>query len=172
MKKILFSEKHGMFQAVLNGDKTMTRRIKASDKPRYNVGDVVYIAEPYDDGCMGSYIYKYGHKHKKELTELYGWKNKLFMPEKAARFFIRITEVRVERLQDISYIDCLREGIEKLFLETPDIYCPNIKYCYYGSEYFNSAQEAFADLINKINGEYTWEMNPCVFVYEFELTKI
>ena len=82
---------------------------------------------------------------------------------------IRITGVRVERLQDISDEDCLREGI----LED----CPGVQYSfpteigYCGQYPFGSPRDAFAALIDRISGKGTWEKNPWVFVYEFELVK-
>lgn len=78
---------------------------------------------------------------------------------------IRITDVRVERLQDISDEDCLREGVQFL---------PEINRYYFecaGCEgfYFDTPREAFASLIDKVSGYGTWQRNPWVFVYEFEL---
>jgi hypothetical protein len=96
------------------------------------------------------------------------WKNKLFMPEKYARYFIEITGVRAERLQDISDEDCMKEGIREerfvnfpyeTFYVIPDMSCP----------LSNTPREAYADLIDKIGGEGTWESNPFVWVYDFKL---
>ena len=90
----------------------------------------------------------------------------MFVKPKLMPHRIRITNIRVERLQDISDEDCMREGI----LED----CPNVQYSfpteigYCGQYPFNTPREAFAALIDKISGKGTWEMNPFVFVYEFE----
>lgn len=79
---------------------------------------------------------------------------------------IRITDVRCERLQDISDSECLREGvqyieeIEKYYLERTDRE---------EGFYFDSPREAFASLIDKVSGKGTWENNPWIIVYEFEL---
>lgn len=154
---------------------------------RYKVGETVYLKEPYHkiDMYIGEnvdddlYYYKYGNcdwltdseksKVDAEISKLKGWKNKMFMPESAARYFIKITSVRVERLQDISDEDCLKEGIYKL---------PNLEPCtFYGiSQNGTDAclgvnpREAYADLINSIDGKGTWERNPYVWVYDFELS--
>lgn len=143
-------------------------------KPRYKVGDIVYLKEPY--ALVGGYfehelptvVYKYGGNpaNYKDVK----WKNKLFMPESAARYFIKITAVRAERLQDISEEDCLLEGIERLSYD-PD--CLELGNVYYapGIDSFWTAQEAYAALIDKINGASTWESNPRVYVYDYELTE-
>lgn len=81
---------------------------------------------------------------------------------------VRITGVHVERLQDISDEDCLREGVR---------YLPEINKYYFERTdkdqgfYFNSPREDFAALIDKVSGRGTWDMNPYVVVYEFELVK-
>ena len=82
---------------------------------------------------------------------------------------IRITNIRVERLQDISEADCLKEGIwcdDNVGLE-------GTTYWYHGlaNSSFRTAKEAYAALIDKISGKGTWEGNPWVFVYDFELIK-
>lgn len=80
---------------------------------------------------------------------------------------IRITNVRVERLQDISDEDCLREGIEEHLKGVQYGFTSNIGYV--GQYPFTTPREAFALLIDKISGKGTWESNPWVFVYEFKL---
>lgn len=83
---------------------------------------------------------------------------------------IEITDIKVERLQDISDEDCLREGIMKgEFMNTWDTF--------YYDEWgdvpnhitFKTAREAFAALIDKVSGKGTWNSSPWVFVYEFKL---
>lgn len=75
--------------------------------------------------------------------------NKLFVKPELMPHKIRIVNWKVERLQDISNEDCMKEGIL-----TDDI---------------SMYRRIFASLIDKINGKGTWERNPYVFVYEFEL---
>ena len=151
--------------------------------PRYKVGETVYLKEPYHvfDEENNLCLYKYPPKEDwmtdKEfsdivhsLSELKGWHNKLFMPEKYARYFIKITNVRAERLQDISEEDCIREGITSYLLDPSKAYTHIKEYGikdYMGG--FNTPQEAYAALINKINGKDTWDNNPWVWVYDYEL---
>ena len=80
---------------------------------------------------------------------------------------IQITDVRVERLQDISDEDCLKEGIRKVVNEN------NIDVQYYVGHdaCFETPREAFAHLIDKVSGKGTWNSNPYVWVYDFGLMK-
>lgn len=85
--------------------------------------------------------------------------------------WIRITKVRIQRLQDISDNDCIKEGI---FEDSgDDKFPPSIFYDFEGNkdDGFDTPREAYAALIDKINGKGTWESNPYVWVYEFELVK-
>lgn len=80
---------------------------------------------------------------------------------------IRITNIRIERLQDISEEDCLKEGI----LRGYDVGSDSTTYWYHGlaNSSFRTPQEAYASLIDRISGKGTWESNPYVFVYDFDL---
>lgn len=97
-------------------------------------------------------------------------KNKLFMPEKYARYFIEITAVRAERLQDITEEDCIKEGIEYSPEAVPIGYPFGAVFPYNnGFHNYTTAKEAYAALINNISGKGTWERNPFVWVYDFRL---
>ena len=86
---------------------------------------------------------------------------------------IRITKVRIQRLQDISDEDCLKEGIIK-YTKDRTVFKYDLSD---GFEMFSwkdmkrSPKEAYAALIDKVSGKGTWESNPYVWVYEFELVK-
>lgn len=111
-------------------------------------------------------MYPYSHKEPGFFPSPVGyddknliWKrsNKMFMPAKYARYHIGITDVRVERLQDISLQDALNEGVKVgPILNGARIQSPTI--------------EAFAVLWNSVCKEHTWESNPFVEVDYFELT--
>lgn len=84
---------------------------------------------------------------------------------------IRITDVRVERLQDISDEDCIKEGIEKFdaFGDPASYRFYDRKKCIiYPKKWCVSPREAYAALIDKVSGKGTWDSNPYVFVYDFE----
>ncbi len=141
-------------------------------KPRYKVGETVYLKEPYIITGQ-TYEYEYLHENKTDIACIKrngGYKNKLFMPEKYARYFIKITNVRAERLQDISEEDCIKEGIkvgrcgnESKWMKAFYVEGDNQPYI--------TARRAYEMLINKINGKDTWQSNPWVWVYEYELIK-
>lgn len=182
MKKIMFNDKYGLTQAVLEGRKTITRRsipkkllesielyahgneeelrhrLRANSS--YQVGEVVAISQAYKDIYNDAYhIGLYGRTA--------GWTNKMFVKAELMPHHIKITNIRAERLQDISDEDCLREGL---------IYSPvGVNHYGFYSEkdncvyYFYTPREAFAALIDKVSGKGTWESNPLVWVYEFEL---
>ena len=209
MKKISFNDKFGLTQAVLDGRKTMTRRIIKcprtfkgewvagfnihrchSDKkivgypcmydadgrefnsgeiiPRYKVGEVVAIAQSYEtvyheQGLETLDMLVSGWKYSK------GWRNKLFVRADLMIHHIRITNLKIERLQDISDEDCLKEGVYED--SGDDEFPPSIFYDFEGNkdDGFDTPREAFASLIDKVSGKGAWESNPYVFVYEFKL---
>lgn len=201
-KKIMFNDKFGLTQAVLDGRKTMTRRIIPCPKtykgnpvrgfritgskdirlsveicvydescddfvpmyiqPKYEVGEVVAIAQSYnsfyDDSCDPR-IFLSGE----------GWTNKMFVKSDLMPHHIEITGIKVERLQDISDEDCLKEGIIHAYTDnngTKIYHTPHTKRGYLSTDV---AQQAFADLIDKVSGKGTWEENPFVWMYEFAL---
>lgn len=104
-----------------------------------------------------------------ELIKQPGWKNKMFVKADLMPHHICITNIRVERLQDISEEDCLKEGIWR----DDNVGLEGVTYWYHGlaNSSFRTAKEAYASLIDKISGKGTWESNPWVFVYDFELVK-
>lgn len=148
------------------------RRAKAP----YYVGEEVAVAQAYKDIASISDInyvdidWERATKNKPFgkwgcANKLPGWSNKMFVRADLMPHRIKITNVRVERLQDISEEDCLKEGVEKC--ETPIChknYCT--RDC---DDCAPSPKMAFAKLINKVSGKGTWESNPWVFVYDFEL---
>lgn len=128
--------------------------------PRYKVGEVVAVAQAYKD-----VIYTGGCPHP--LVAKPGWNNKMYVRADLMPHQIRITSVRLERIQDISKEDCLREGI----IQKCGVY--GIEGLTEGGNqlYFSNPRIAFAYLIMKMAGKKAWYDNPWVFVYEFELVK-
>ena len=178
----MFSDKFCLTQAVLSGIKTMTRRLLKEGTPLgnweetakclpYKVGDIVAIVQPYKDiiECMAEYsdiIINVDGSINREYKV--GWTNKMFVKADLMPHHIRITDVKAERLQSISVDDILREGVwqfynnKNLFYVSKNIeYAPEVA--------FPSAREAFWYLIDSISGKGTWESNPWVGAYSFEL---
>ena len=202
MKNIMFNDKYRLGQAVLEGRKTMTRRLipqKVIDAyydyedaycsinfggvtaasmtdflcgySRYYLGDVLAIAQAYKDIYNDAY-------HIRLYGRTAGWTNKMYVAAYRMPHHIKITNIRVERLQDISDEDCLREGVVK---NTIGYYVEGLKCKDWEKEshiemengetlkLFPTPREAFAALIDKVSGRGTWDSNPLVWVYEFEL---
>lgn len=196
MKKIMFNDRYGLTQAVLEGKKTMTRRIVSEGILRMarlevNVhgGD---IAERIKDHTPLCYLDEVAIAQSYEaigLTfisppdtqwgctyEIPGWKNKMFVKGRYMPHRIRITDIKVERLQDISEEDCLKEGIQEYFPyidRNPNDRVRTFQYFRDGKIRYrmSPAPECFARLIDDISGRGTWQRNPWVYAYEFELIK-
>lgn len=160
---------------------------------KYKVGEIVAVAQSYktiDDYYKSAYSYNHS-AHGMTICEFDGvsdkdvhkwnmiavnyrgkkvWTNKLFVKPELMLHFIRITNVRIERLQDISDKDCLAEGIE-FDGKAQSFYC--------GMNVSNNAKiwlgrtprESYATLIDKVSKKGDWNKNPYVFAYEFELIK-
>ena len=79
---------------------------------------------------------------------------------------IRITNLRVQRLQDITDEECAKEGV-RVGETTSSFWDERLK----DTRFYPSPREAYAELIDRISGRGTWESNPYVFVYDFELVK-
>ncbi len=202
MQKIMFNDRYGLTDAVIEGRKTMTRRLVSDrlweiwtnyddfcnsviggiarggtsvsreyyhecdffkDKCRYKVGEVVAVAQCYNDVV-------------REFTDLAfvpGSTNKMFVRADLMPHQIRITGIRCERLQDISDEDCMKEGVvDVTYFKTGGR--PYELFALPGHEYeetFNTPRRAFAALIDKVSGRGTWDRNPWVTAYEFELVK-
>lgn len=142
---------------------------------RYKIGEVVAVTQKYAD-LMGNDIFRcLCQVHGVSLNAISskkGYNSKMFVRADLMPHHIRITNIRVERMQDISDEDCLAEGIRII---------QGFKYFKYGFihkkcetlglDLFHTPREAYAALLNLICGKDTWERNPFVFVYEFELIK-
>lgn len=201
MQKIMFNDKYGLTQAVLNGRKTQTRRfvprefftlqwdergdtlvveneygefidIRDTKFCLCKVGEIVAIAQSYKDIFSA-----FSQHHNPQLnicvknpTDTAGWNNKMFVKAEVMPHQIRITKVRIEKLQDISDEDCLAEGIE-FNCNAQSYYVDYHKETGYMLWLGPTAREAYAALIDKISRKAIWESNPYVFVYEFELIK-
>ena len=189
MQKIMFNDRYGLTNAVIEGRKTLTRRlipdeffgltwdtrgntlvyeneygdfidVRHSKYTRYKLGEVVAVSQCYNDVVQ-------------EFTDLAfvpGSTNKMFVRADLMPHQIRITGIRCERLQDISDEDCVKEGVRvgSQALEYPYYFIDTKQFliCDY-----KSPRRAFAALIDKVSGRGTWDRNPWVVVYEFELVK-
>lgn len=199
MKKIMFNDKYGLTQAVLDGRKTMTRRIinqqtegwlrmqyneRYDDWHRrspYMYLETLAIAQSYrsilqntslrDFVCQIEYDGELSDEFE-NITDGKGFKNKMFVKAKYMPHHIKISGIRVERLQDISNEDCLREGVRLWEDAVPEYQSNPLGKLYEIAgrrDRYKTPREAFAALIDNVSGKGTWESNPLVWVYEFEL---
>lgn len=200
MKKIMFNDKYGLTQAVLDGRKTMTRRIinqrtegwlrmlydeRYDDWHRrspYMYLETLAIAQSYrsilqntslrDFVCQIEYDGELFIDEFENITDGKGFKNKMFVKAKYMPHHIKISDIRVERLQDISNEDCLREGVRLWEDAVPEYQSNPLGKLYEIAgrrDRYKTPREAFAALIDNVSGKGTWESNPLVWVYEFEL---
>lgn len=163
----------GDFEAVVDGE-GYYHDIRNCGK--YRVGEEVAIAQSYETLANSRYCSELGMMDspttfKKEFCGN-GWGNKMFVKAEYMPHRIRITNIRMERLQDITDEDCLKEGIYEDTEEHGGLYTTPF-YDFVGNkdDGFHEPRAAFAALIDKVSGKGTWERNPWVFVYEFELIK-
>lgn len=217
MKKIMFNDKYSLTQAVLDGRKTMTRRVCKYDKPNETYDIVFPVFEPNDydnDGNIVSPLnYAFGWRNDKgdftgwnipqykvgevvAVAQCYkslgmnpeialddkdgigfytktkfapGWKNKMFVRADLMPHHIRITDIKVERLQNISDEDCLKEGIYKGQCGSADTHFMDAYYYKGDIQPYCTPRGSFAALIDKVSGKGTWLKNPYVFCYSFKL---
>ena len=163
------SDGTALFQIGRNG-----YRVPKENQPSYKVGEEIAIAQPYKVTAQqnrewldlqlaanGQYI--------GELMDSGGWENKMFVSAYYCPNHIRIKSIKAERLQSITDEDCLKEGVEKWI----DCYIVSGIMENHGKNNvcFDTPREAFAALIDRISGKGTWQRNPWVYVYEFELLR-
>ena len=159
-------------------------------KPKYKVGDILYVRETwcygrvFGDGCEGDEFWleqlqehedneiifykadmEYAIKEGVSFDDIV-WKPSIHMPKKYARIFLKVTNVRVERLQDIRDRDILSEGCNQAIIEKKS---NRIEYIFFSKQIKNW----WINLWNSTTKDgYKWEDNPYVFVYEFERIKL
>lgn len=193
MKKIMFNDQYGLTQAVLEGRKTQTRRI-AYEKPFKHIRSSGFIMEGKDKGKLaindGNEIvakstYKIGEVVAVAqrycdipfVNDIFiravpiGWSNKMFVKSSLMPHQIKITNIRCERLQDISTDDCMKEGIFCSHIEgVHDAYTYDATFDRFVKKWwYRTPIEAYKMLSCKLH--LHWDSNPLVFVYDFQLIK-
>ncbi|MBD8915961.1 MAG: hypothetical protein EGR77_08225 [Pseudobutyrivibrio sp.] len=138
-------------------------------KPTYQPGDILYVRETFIQAAAHTFWYR--ADNNSWMPEGLHWNPSIHMPKEAARIWLRVTDVRVERLQEITPKDAKNEGVGNLFYEDIGYSEKN-----YGTEVdpeYGIAKEQFAWLwdftIKKSDlAQYGWDANPWVWVIEFE----
>lgn len=157
-------------------------------KSKFEVNDILYVRESvyiskenftdkytqtHDNGVICGYRASMSLEAQ-DTAKQYGFKctTPMFMPKKYARIFLKVTNIRIERLQDISEVDVLKEGILKATKDN--------RLWKYGleswawSDWVKDPKEAYAKLWDSLSGKsfgYSWKENPFVWVIDFEVLK-
>lgn len=159
-----------------------------------NPGDILWVRETWvfdsgdEDYGTGCFMYKAdmpihidakdtAHGDDVDITaEDYKWHPSIHMPKEAARIFLRVKDVRVERLQDITVLDAINEGCCGTICDhanaNPTLGCTDC----YNTGWLEAPDTEFALLwdttVKKADlPVYGWEANPWVWVIEFERCK-
>lgn len=165
-KPILFNTE--MVKAILKGKKTQTRRFINN---RFQTGNMLYVKETWcyaedENGnhssstkgdCFGKYLYKANDDKPHGI-----WKPSIYMPKEAGRIFLRIKNIYLQNLQEITEQEAIKEGVEYL----QGLGFKN--YLGFPEDYLKTAVESFKSLWSLIYGVESWEQNPKVYVIEFE----
>ena len=183
-KSILFNTE--MVQAIQAGRKTQTRRVckgqgdcnpvQCGYHPPYKSGDILWVRETWH-----RYTKRVGEGEKCRLKTFFGykasiansedasepWKPSIHMPKEAARIFLRVKDVRVERLLDITEEDAVREGCHVGYSPKPN------EYTRQDDTYVNTARDHFFFVWEATVKPTDWDVygiiaNPWVWVIEFE----
>lgn len=207
MKPILFNTE--MVRAILEGRKTVTRRairpqpegrpIRMTEnscypgcyaiegtprviRPPYQPVDILYVRETWNGDWCDHYIYKAdgGSAKAAGYTAEPKWRPSIHMPREAARIFLRVTDVRVERLQEISYTELLAEGVIPLghlpggckcsaytdgCMDGPCVNRDNYEFWRYATPFIKLWDRTVKPADRDTSG---WDADPWVWVIEFE----
>lgn len=195
MKSILFNTE--MVRAIMDGRKTVTRMAvkphhlrvldspyhrkhpEISDKvllkrlcePPYLPGNTIYVRETWAVWSRaGGSVPEIHYKADGETLPGVKWRPSIHMPREAARLFLRVTDVRVERLNEITEEQAREEGAEPLMLSVDDENTPDDKRTWHE---FGSSLPGFICLWNSAikladRARYGWDADPWVWVIKFE----
>lgn len=150
---------HVLFRG-LNGEYVTQNR-------KYRKGDILWVRETFTEWPKGTYHYKANTAPGDELGI---WKPSIHMPKAAARIFLEVTNVRIERLLQISEADATAEGVLRDVKHYPGDFQEVCIFRDYTGESLGclDARSSFMTLWQAINGAESWKVNPWVWVYDFK----
>lgn len=130
-------------------------------------GDILYVRETWKEAPKGYYYYEDWQRN--DIADITKWKPSIHMPKEAARIWLKVTNVRVERLQEITDEQAKREGIQ--YDECPTGFTwkqeTDMHNCY--TTPIGAMQALWNSTIKKSDiDRYGWDANPWVWVIEFE----
>ena len=169
-----------MVRAILEGRKTQTRRKITKNRPfpSGNEGDVLWVRETWRPTMHPFPIgprWDYRATAEEDGVPLEGpWKPSIFMPREACRIRLMVEAVRIERLQDISVMDAIAEGIEykNMYLSWNKVWRLYKDYSVKSGKMedifcLDNASDSYKTLWESINGKGSWDENPSVWLIKF-----
>lgn len=187
-RRLVKEDKRGQWVAVNNARNHeygasvpcyLHREVSVDDKsrnimyPKYDVGDILWVRETWGKDENGEYVYRtnYGTTEADSFPpSMFKWKPSIHMPREAARIFLKVTNVKVERLQEITVEGVMAEGLPAdNEIRNPDpathesIKNWNLQYARYLFHNLWDSTVKKQDI-----DKYGWDANPWVWVYEFE----
>ena len=172
-----------IFGSVKNSGKSIVVKPKAQKGNVFWVRETWQESECFDYHIKNEFVYRANNAHA-EFAEEHNvkWKPSIFMPKAACRLFLKVTDVRVERLHDISEDDMIAEGIRVPVSEKgnallrmtgknpPFSFLPKerqSKLERWATQY-DFLKAEWAALWSDINGRESWDLNPWVWAYTFK----
>lgn len=174
-----------MVRAILDGRKAVTRRLMKPNPP-CQPGDVLYVRETWQECCRNTVHSPIVHSEycfKASLDSAYygcieecgnicKWHPSIHMPKEAARIFLRVTDVRAERLQEITAEQIIKEGANQETIRHYIAQMPEETEEWIEAAHKLEWQQLWDSTIKKPDlDRYGWEANPWVWVIEFERCK-
>ena len=144
-------------------------------KPPYQPGDILYVRETWKKAPNGYYYYESWQRN--DIADVTKWKPSIHMPKEAARIWLKVTDVKVERLQEMKPVDVIKEGAYPDCWDCLNTYGESGSQCCYGTEeQCSQCDEAMMEWEKLWNStikkadldRYGWSANPWVWVIEFE----
>lgn len=143
--------------------------------PPYHTDDILYVRETWKKAPNGYYYYEDWQRN--DIADVTKWKPSIHMPKEAARIWLKVTDVRVERLQEMKPVDVIKEGAYPDCWDCLNTYGESGSQCCYGTEEQCSQcdevmmewEKLWTSTIKKSDlDKYGWDANPWVWVIEFE----
>lgn len=149
-------------------------------------GDILYVRETFQNCCRhtvhsplihSKYCYRASNESVfygciEECGTICNWKPSIHMPKEAARIFLKVTDVRVERLQEMSDEDCEKEGLENFCKKCKSLFS-ECDTCMNDGAIKEDFKELWNSTIKKSDLDtYGWDANPWVWVIEFERIEV
>lgn len=167
------------------GSTSLTEKQFYEQYPPYQPGDILYVRETwntYCEGCLSKNLEsvlgstcahscgenRNGYYYRATNKNHNNWRPSIHMPKEAARIWLKVTDVRVERLQDMKHDDYEKEGLENFCKKCSALF-GNCDTClnYEGIE--GDFKEIWNSTLKKSDiDRYGWEASPWVWVIEFE----